>query len=91
MITRTDAETIAEQVLGQPSDDPLRGWELEEFEEGWLVRTATLNDTTRRGAAPHVIERESGIVRRFPSSVPTKRILQDYVNVRDRGLDAAPS
>ena len=85
MITQAEAERIAERVVGQPSDNPSMGWDLEEFEAGWLIRTSMLNDPSKRGAALKVIERETGIVKRFPSAVPTGRILHDYDRVRERG------
>ena len=79
MITRDQAEHIAEQLAGAPATDPDKGWDLEEFNAGWLI----LEHATRnlRGAGCHVVERESGRVMRFPSYVPPDRILEEYDQV----------
>ena len=37
LITREEAERIARQVVGARSDNPVQGWDLEEFKEGWLI------------------------------------------------------
>jgi hypothetical protein len=81
VITREQAERAAAEVIGTPPDHPTLGWELEEFDEGWLVREAWLNDPGVRGGAVWVIERASGRALQFPSSVPTPRILTEYEQV----------
>lgn len=85
MITREQAERIAAGVLGPAPGDTGRGWELEEFESGWLIREAAAGDASYRGAATRVVERSSGRVMRFPSSVPPGRILEDYGRIAHRG------
>lgn len=79
MITRDQAESIAAQLSGAPAGDPDNGWDLREFDAGWLI----LNHATKdlRGAAFHVVERESGRVMCFPSYVPPDRILEEYDEV----------
>ena len=81
MITAEQAERIAAEVVGAPSDDPALGWELEEFSAGWLVREAWLNDPSVRGGAVWVVERESGRALQFPSNIPPRRILTEYERV----------
>jgi hypothetical protein len=81
VITRKQAERIAAEVVGAPSDDPALGWELEEFDAGWLVREAWLNDPGVRGGAVWVVERASGRALQFPSSIPPRRILTEYEQV----------
>ena len=79
MITRDQAEQIATQLVGAPASDPDNGWELNEFDAGWLIlKHATIN---LRGAAFYVVERESGRVMRFPSYIPPDSILEEYDQV----------
>jgi hypothetical protein len=85
VITREQAERIAADILGAAPGDADRGWELQEFESGWLIREAAAGDASYRGAATRVVERSSGRVMRFPSSVPPGRILEDYDRVAPRG------
>jgi hypothetical protein len=87
MITRDEAERIAAEVVGFPSGDAGRGWNLEEFDEGWLINEHGADD--HYGAASRVIERESGRVMRFPSSVPPSRILEEYGQILGRGRPEA--
>lgn len=81
MITKEQAERIASQVTGREDGS----WELVEFDDGWLIRESSGSDRSLRGGATRVIERDSGRVVRFPSSVSPKRILSDYAQVVDRG------
>lgn len=83
MITAEQAELIAGQVTGGR-------WELVEFDAGWLIRENSPDGEPRRGAAVRVIERESGRVMRFPSSVPPRRILTEYAQVAERGQAERP-
>ena len=85
MITRKEAESIAAEVQGRPSDDEQRPWVLKEFDHGWLVVDSRPPDESRRGGASRVIERETGSFIQFPSSVPRRRIMSQYPSVRDRG------
>jgi hypothetical protein len=83
MITRDEAERIAAEVVGLPSDDAEHGWDLEEFDQGWLINEHGWDDY--RGGATRVIERGSGRVMRFPSSVPPASILEEYGEILRRG------
>jgi hypothetical protein len=83
VITQDQAAAIAFHACGAPPNDPKRGWDLTEFEAGWLI---TARAKAGRGdGATRVIERASGRVVSFPSSVPPARILADYDRVRESG------
>ncbi|MGD0557322.1 MAG: hypothetical protein ABSA93_20370 [Streptosporangiaceae bacterium] len=84
MITRDQAEHIATQFVGVPASDPEKGWDLEEFDAGWLIQEKVTMDL--RGAASYVIERASGRVMSFPSYVPPDRILEEYDQVVASGF-----
>jgi hypothetical protein len=88
LITLDQAAAIAARVCGAPPDDPERGWELREFDAGWLV-TERAKDG-RRGGATRVIEREAGRVMSFPSFVPPSRIMEDYPEVLEDGMPDEP-
>ena len=84
MITREQAAAIAFHACGAPPGDPKRGWDLTEFDAGWLIA-----ERAKPGRAPgptRVIERESGRVMSFPSSVPPSRIMADYQKVLADGI-----
>lgn len=83
MITREQAEAIAAGVCGAPAGDADRGWELTEFDAGWLISENA--GVGRRGGATRVIERGTGVVMRFPSGIPPTLILEEYAQVRDDG------
>jgi hypothetical protein len=85
MITREQAESAVSNRFGPSQEDEQRNWELIEFSAGWLVLRNVAVDASRRGAAVHVIERESGRLMVFPSSVPPQRILDDYSAVLGSG------
>jgi len=85
MITREQAESAVSNRFGPSQEDEQRNWELIEFSAGWLVLRNVAVDAGRRGAAMHVIERESGRFMVFPSSVPPQRILDDYSAVLGSG------
>jgi hypothetical protein len=87
MITKEQAEQIASQVTGLEDGS----WELVEFNDGWLIRENSASDRSVRGGATRVIERDSGRVVRFPSSIPPRRILNDYAQVVDRGRAESPA
>lgn len=86
MVTEEQAVDIARRLLGRPPDDASGPWHLNEFDGGWLVseQLASRQDQYR-GAATRVVERDTGRVVRFPSSVPPGRILEDYSRVEHRG------
>ena len=83
MITQDQAAAIAFHVCGAPPNDPRRGWDLTEFDAGWLI-TERARPGRRDGSA-RVIERESGRVLSFPASVPPSRIMADYAKMRESG------
>ena len=83
MITQDQAAAIAFHVCGAPPSDPKRGWDLTEFEAGWLITERAARG--RAAGGTRVIERESGRVMSFPASVPPSRIIADYDAVRDSG------
>lgn len=87
MITKEQAEQIASRVTGRQDGS----WELVEFDEGWLIRESSALDRSMLGAATRVIERGSGRVVQFPSSVPPSRILTEYAQVVDRGRVESPA
>jgi hypothetical protein len=89
MITHEQAERIADEVIGP--DGGGQSWELVEFDAGWLIRESSSSDASMRGGAIRVVERESGRVMRFPSSVPPRRILTEYAEVVERGRVENPA
>jgi hypothetical protein len=89
LITQDQAAAIAFHVCGAPPSDPKRGWDLREFDAGWLItpRAAAGRPGGATGAT-RVIERESGQVLTFPASIPASRIVADYQAVRKEGTSA---
>jgi hypothetical protein len=85
MITREEAERIAAEVVGASRDDADQGWELVEFDAGWLIQATRRPGDIAWGAVARVVERADGQVRRFPSSIPPQRILSQYDKVISRG------
>jgi hypothetical protein len=83
MITRDEAERIAAQVIGLPANDAEHGWDLDEFDKGWIIIEHGWDDY--RGGETRVIERESGRVMRFPSFLPPDLIVRDYVQALPDG------
>lgn len=69
-----DASATVSAHLG--SDD----FELEEFAEGWRVIRPLGEDMM--GAATYVVERATGSLREFASSVPPHRIAEHYERLR---------
>lgn len=88
MIRREQAEGIARTVVGADPEDEARGWELVEFDAGWLIREKAAVGS--RGAATRVIERAAGRIMRFPSGVPPVRIRNDYESVISDGHVETP-
>jgi hypothetical protein len=83
VITQEQAAAIAFHVCGAPPNDPRRGWDLTEFDAGWLITARA--QPARRDGTTRVIERDSGRVMSFPASVPPARILADYDAVLGSG------
>jgi hypothetical protein len=86
LITQDQAAAIAFHACGAPPGDPKRGWDLTEFDAGWLITER--GKPGRAGGATRVIERESGRVMTFPSTVPASRIMADYQKVQADGTPA---
>ena len=83
MITSDQAKQIAAQLVGATASDPDNGWDLREFDAGWLIlKHATRN---HRGTGSYIVERASGRMLHFPSYVPPVRILEEYDQVADGG------
>ena len=85
MITPDQAEHAASDRFGPSQEGEHKNWELIEFSAGWLVLRDVAVDAGRRGAAMHVIERESRRFMVFPSSVPPQLIVDDYRAVAGSG------
>jgi len=85
MITREQAEEIASRVVRTKPEDSPGTWKLVEFDAGWLIEVPAMFDRSLRGGATCVIERATGRVMRFPSSVPPDRILSEYDDVVSDG------
>jgi hypothetical protein len=86
VITQDQAAAIAFHACGAPPNDPRRGWDLTEFDAGWLITERAAPG--RPAGRTRVIERESGRVMSFPSSVPPSRIMADYHAVQADGTPA---
>jgi hypothetical protein len=84
LITRDQAELVAAKICGAPSNDVENGWELKEFNRGWLLDRNSARD--HRGGLTFVIERDSGRVMSFPSFVPPGFIMADYDEALSDGL-----
>ena len=78
MIDTERAREIAVALLGRPSSDPTRPWSLIEFREGWIINENGYLGDNFVGSLGRVIEKESGRVVRFPSRIPTDRIMNEY-------------
>ncbi|WP_256804639.1 hypothetical protein [Frankia sp. ACN10a] len=78
MIDTTTARKIAVQLLGRPSNDPTRPWNLIEFPQGWIINETGYLGDDFVGSLGHVIEKEDGRVLRFPTRIPTGRIMTEY-------------
>ena len=85
MITSDEAERIATEVIGPATAADGQGWRLEEFDAGWLVREDWMSETPVRGGSFCVVERATGRVLSFPSSISPARIMTEYDQVVDRG------
>ena len=84
MITSDEAQRIATKALGPPTAPDGQGWHLEEFDGGWLVREDWMSEGSVRGGSFCVVERATGRVLSFPSSISPTRIMTEYHRVVDR-------
>ncbi|SNQ50421.1 conserved hypothetical protein [Frankia canadensis] len=85
MIDERRAREIAAALLGRSSDDRERPWSLIEFPQGWLINETGYLGDSFVGSLGRVIEKNSGRIVRFPTRVPTDRILTDYESVVAKG------
>lgn len=90
MIDEERALVVVSAILQRSSNDMDRPWRLVEFPQGWLVREGQEGDRGPIGGVVRVVEKESGRVLRFPSRVPTGRIISDYPAVVDKGNIEVP-
>jgi hypothetical protein len=80
-----EALAVAMDVLRRPPDDSEHPWHLREFGSGWLIEESDFGGPVLVGGPRRVIERNSGRIMRFPSSVPPRRILNEYESIASRG------
>jgi hypothetical protein len=86
MITQQQAEGIAQDILRRSATDADQPWSLQSFDQGWLVREEPPAGEEIVGEGHYVIERDTGRVLLFASSVPPGRILTEYAAIQDLGL-----
>jgi hypothetical protein len=84
MITGPEADQVAAGVLGEPSAGGGYGWQLDEFADGWVVREDWMSGQPGRGGSVCVVERATGRVLAFPSSISLARIVGEYGQVAGR-------
>jgi hypothetical protein len=84
MITSDDAHRIATEAIGPATAADGQGWHLEEFASGWLVREDWMSEESVRGGSFCVVERATGRVLAFPTSISPTRIVTEYDQVVDR-------
>ena len=84
MITTDQAERIATDVIGPATAGDGQGWHLEEFAAGWFVREDWMSEGSVRGGSLCVVERATGRVMAFPTSISPDRIMTEYDQVVDR-------
>ena len=89
MITSDDAQRIATQVIGPADAADGQGWHLEEFGAGWFVREDWMSGESVRGGSFCVVERATGRVLSFPSSISPARIMGEYDQVVDRAAQVS--
>ena len=83
MLSKQEAEELVSKFLGEQEVNNNLSWKLLNFEAGWLVLQE--EGDRQRGAGTLVVERESGRLLLFPSSVPVDRITSQYSVVAHRG------
>ena len=84
MITTEQAQRIATEVIGPATAADGQGWHLEEFAGGWFIREDWMSEESVRGGSFCVVERATGRVLAFPSSISPDRIMTEYDQVVDR-------
>jgi hypothetical protein len=86
VITRDKADRRAQEILGYPPDHPYRGWGLDVFSHGWIIRWRLANLVS--GCI--VIERDTGTVRYFNDTEP-RLVIANYEAVRRNGTEQPDS
>jgi hypothetical protein len=81
MITSDEAERIATEVIGPATAGDGQGWHLEEFDSGWFIREDWMSEKSVRGGSFCVVERATGRVLAFPSSISPTRIMTELLPV----------
>jgi hypothetical protein len=89
MITSEQAQHIATQVIGPATAADGQGWHLEEFDAGWFIREDWMSEESVRGGSFCVVERATGRVLAFPSSIAPDRIMTEYDQVADRATQVS--
>jgi hypothetical protein len=84
VITSDEAQRIATEVIGPATAADGQGWHLQEFDAGWLVREDWMGEESVRGGSFCILERATGRVLSFPSSISPSRIMTEYHQVVDR-------
>ena len=84
MITSEQAQQIATEVIGPATAGDGQGWHLEEFAAGWFVREDWMSGESVRGGSFCVVERATGRIMAFPSSISPARIMTEYDQVVGR-------
>lgn len=84
MITSDDAHRIATEAIGPATAADGQGWRLEEFDAGWFIREDWMSEKSVRGGSFCVVERATGRVLAFPTSISPTRIMTEYEQVVDR-------
>ncbi len=87
MIEESAAVAVATELLGRPRDDSDRPWSLKQFPEGWLI----VDQSKMLGALTTVIERSSGRIVHFPSSIAPGFIMKKYASVVAEGREGTAS
>jgi len=89
MITSEQAQLIATEVIGPATAADGQGWHLEEFDAGWFIREDWMSEESVRGGSFCVVERATGRVLAFPTSIGPDRIMTEYDQVVDRAAQVS--
>jgi hypothetical protein len=81
MITSDDAHRVAPEAIGPAAAADGQGWQLEEFDAGWFIREDWMSEKSVRGGSFCVVERATGRVLAFPTSISPVRIMTEYDQV----------
>jgi hypothetical protein len=89
VITSDEAARIVTEVIGPATAGDGQGWQLEEFDAGWFIREDWMSEKSVRGGSFCVVERATGHVLAFPSSISPTRIMTEYDQVVDRATQVS--